>query len=264
MKESFVFYKSWMDAVRAYDESIRLEVYEATLEYATSGLLTRDLRPVAKMAFSFIKQDIDRSNKNYEKTIVARNRENGKNGGRPRKVIDYERVTDNPKNPVGFSETQKTLNDNDNENDNVLGNTVSDETGITELPNGNSSDSFSFQPKNKTRARSARVKQVLTFETAKYGEFEPAIKCWLEYKAGIKDTYKIQRSVDTMARNLWKLAGGKPDVAMQIVEQSIGNNWKGLFELKNRNGNANGNSKNTNCGFNDEYKADILRRMGAI
>lgn len=41
-----------------YPAEVRLEVYEAVIRYAASGTLT-ELRPLAKMAFSFIKKDID-------------------------------------------------------------------------------------------------------------------------------------------------------------------------------------------------------------
>lgn len=37
-----------------YPPEVRLEVYDAVIEYAESGTLS-ELRPLAKMAFSFIK-----------------------------------------------------------------------------------------------------------------------------------------------------------------------------------------------------------------
>jgi len=106
MKESFVFYKSWKEALTDVPDDIRLEVYDCIIEYAFSGKVP-SLKPMAKMAFNFIKNDIDRASEKYNK-IVDRNRDNGKKGGRPR----------NPKNPVGFNETQQNPNDNDNEDDN--------------------------------------------------------------------------------------------------------------------------------------------------
>ncbi len=251
MKNSFVFYKSWQIAIEQLPGEIRLEVYESIMKYAF-GETVEGLKPLAQLAFSFIKQDLDRSNSNYQK-IIERNRENGKKGGRPKKTQD------NPENPPGFLKTRRNPDEDDQEDDDDSGMTVPDGTEHTELPDGNSSGSFSFQPENKTRARG---KTATCFDTAKYNEFEPAIKRWLAYKAEIKDGYKSQQSVDVMARNLWKLAHEQPEMAMRIVDQSIGNNWKGLFELKN--GHVNGTSKNTDGGFSDEYKADILRRMGAI
>lgn len=41
-----------------YPPEIRLEVYDAVIEYASSGTVP-ELKPLAKMAFSFIKREID-------------------------------------------------------------------------------------------------------------------------------------------------------------------------------------------------------------
>lgn len=109
MKETFVFYKSWMEALTDVPDDIRLEVYDCIIEYAFSGKVP-SLKPMAKMAFNFIKNDIDRASEKYKK-IVDRNKNNGAKGGRPK-------THTNPKNPVGFSETQENPNEYDNEYDN--------------------------------------------------------------------------------------------------------------------------------------------------
>lgn len=57
---------------------------------------------------------------------------------------------------------------------------------------------------------------------------------WLQFKKEIKDSYKSDLSVKTAYNNLLKLSGGNPQKANEIVNQSIGNNWKGLFELKTK------------------------------
>lgn len=105
MKESFVFFKSWKDAINGLPPDVRLEIYEAVVEYGTLGNVP-DLKPMAAIAFNFIKNDLDRSAEKYAK-IVERNKTNGKKGGRPK----------NPENPVGFSETQEKHNKDDNEYD---------------------------------------------------------------------------------------------------------------------------------------------------
>jgi hypothetical protein len=112
MRDSFVFYKDWKKAIEDLPNDIRLEIYESIIEYATTGNL-RGLKPTAKVAFNFIKTDIDRNTEKYL-SIVERNKKNGSKGGRP--------GNKNPNNPVGFLGTQrnpqkpkKPDNDNDNE-----------------------------------------------------------------------------------------------------------------------------------------------------
>ena len=54
-----------------------------------------------------IRRDIDESLEAQEATAVA-NRENGKKGGRPPKPSKPNGFTENPKNPFGFSESEKS------------------------------------------------------------------------------------------------------------------------------------------------------------
>ena len=58
-RKSFVFYTEWKEVLVDYPPEVRLEVYDAVIEYAESGTLSR---PLAKMAFSFIKKQIDYDN----------------------------------------------------------------------------------------------------------------------------------------------------------------------------------------------------------
>lgn len=64
--------------------------------------------------------------------------------------------------------------------------------------------------------------------------FMEAMDIWLSYKKEIKDSYKSERSIKACYNNLLKLSGNNPTKAMEIVNQSIANNWKGLFELKEK------------------------------
>lgn len=56
---------------------------------------------------------------------------------------------------------------------------------------------------------------------------------WLSYKDEIKDQYKTQRGVELAYKKLKNLSNENPEIAKQIVEESIEHGWKGLFQLKN-------------------------------
>ena len=55
---------------------------------------------------------------------------------------------------------------------------------------------------------------------------------WLKYKKDKKQTYKNEDSIEMAYNKLYKLSGGIPKVATEIVEQSLAANWAGLFPLK--------------------------------
>jgi hypothetical protein len=59
-----------------------------------------------------------------------------------------------------------------------------------------------------------------------------AVELWLKYKAEKKQMYKSSMSIGTMIKKLHKYSGGDPEIAMQIIEESISNNYQGFFELK--------------------------------
>lgn len=79
MRESFIFYKEWKDAIADLPNDMRLEIYEAIIEYGTSGKLPT-LKPIANVAFNFIKTGIDRNSEKYSEVLEKR-KEAGRKGG---------------------------------------------------------------------------------------------------------------------------------------------------------------------------------------
>ena len=71
---------------------------------------------------------------------------------------------------------------------------------------------------------------------------EAVIIKWLEYKKEKRQTYK-PRGLEAFKKRLTGLSGGDPVIANAIVEQSMANNYAGVFPLKNNN-NANGQQSN--------------------
>ena len=56
---------------------------------------------------------------------------------------------------------------------------------------------------------------------------------WLKYKKDRGDSYKSEDSLKMALEKLNKMSGSDISVATEIVENSIANNWQGLFPLKN-------------------------------
>lgn len=70
-------------------------------------------------------------------------------------------------------------------------------------------------------------------------DFLESFKKWLNFKKENKQSYKSQMTLKTCYENLLELSGNNPEIAAKIINQSIANNWAGLFPLKN---NINGSS----------------------
>lgn len=72
-RDSFIFYRSFYEAIKDLPKDIRLEVFTAIMEYALYGRQPEELKPFAKGIFTLIKPNIDVNTARYE---------NGKKGGR--------------------------------------------------------------------------------------------------------------------------------------------------------------------------------------
>jgi hypothetical protein len=55
---------------------------------------------------------------------------------------------------------------------------------------------------------------------------------WLEYKSDRKEKYKSDKSIKICFERLTKISNNNIETAKQIIENSIANNWAGLFEIK--------------------------------
>ena len=120
-KETFLFYADWLNVIRDLPSEVQLEVYQAIAEYAIYDNLI-ELKPLAKVAFGFIKQTIDRDTQKYI-SISEKRSEAGKRGGRPLKNNELKESNEKQKKQLLSEKSKKSncpLNDNDNVNDNDI------------------------------------------------------------------------------------------------------------------------------------------------
>lgn len=81
------------------------------------------------------------------------------------------------------------------------------------------------------------------FDFSGYGILSELMQKWVDYKKSIKNSYKSQSSLDIVAKKLNELSGGDIQKAEAIVEQSIANQWQGLFALRQTMNVNRGNSQ---------------------
>ena len=142
-KETFLFYADWLNVIRDLPSEVQLEVYQAIAEYAIYGNLI-ELKPLAKVAFGFVKQTIDRDTQKYI-SISEKRSEAGKKGGRRLKDSELEESNEKQKKQLLSEKSKKSnclLNDNDNVNDNDISflekKKQKSDVVVSDLENGNS------------------------------------------------------------------------------------------------------------------------------
>lgn len=85
-KKSFLMYLDYEEQFALLTDEQLGRLLRAVMEYEKTQIVP-ELDGIIKMAFSFIKAQLDRDREKYEDKC-AKNKENGKKGGRPRKQTE--------------------------------------------------------------------------------------------------------------------------------------------------------------------------------
>lgn len=118
-KNSFILYTSYLENIELLSIEQRGALLTAIFTYAAGGQ-PEGMDDMTRMAFSFIKSDMDANAERYQKTVDAR-REAGKKGGRPKandssekqkKQMLSEKTNANQKNPE-YVDEYVDVNDKD-------------------------------------------------------------------------------------------------------------------------------------------------------
>ena len=75
-------------------------------------------------------------------------------------------------------------------------------------------------------------------------EYSLPMEEWLEYKRQKRQTYKNDKSIAQCYKKLFKMSGGDPVEAMEIIHEAMANNWAGFFPLKDKRSNNNNHGNN--------------------
>lgn len=212
----FMFDTDWMESLRDCSAEVRLEVYEAVIRYAASGTLS-DLKPMAKMAFNFIKVQIDSFK---ESEIKANNlkamagikgaeaRWNNGNNGNNGIAIREE------KEEVKEKGTQKEIQEQKEEKEKDIDKSIS-------------------------KKKDDRVRFVESLPE----DWRQVMITWLKYKSERRESYKSAQSMKVFFKHLQEYSNHDVTEAERIIEQSIANNWAGAFPIKDKSYTPKSNSK---------------------
>lgn len=126
MRDSFVFYKSFYDAIKGLSSEIQSEIYTAIMEYSLYGNEVEDLKPIANSIFTLIKPQIEANIARYE---------NGRKGGRPLKTETKpnNNLTETKHYPNDNVNDNYNFNENDNSNVNASSSKAPEEANKNDL-----------------------------------------------------------------------------------------------------------------------------------
>lgn len=105
------------------------------------------------------------------------------------------------------------------------------------------------------RKKKPKIEIVLPWDS---DSFRTAWEGWKDYqRTQHKFSYKSPVTEQIALKRLSELSENTEAIALQIIQQSMANGWKGLFEIKTKS--ENGNRKKT--GLSDSYRRDLAKRM---
>lgn len=116
-RESFIFYRSFYEAIKELPRDIQGEVLTAIMEYGLNGATTGNLKPIARAIVTLIKPQLEANNKRFE---------NGKKGGRPSTKRNQKETKTKPNENQKETKGEPNVNviNNNNNNNGVFKNAV--------------------------------------------------------------------------------------------------------------------------------------------
>jgi Family of unknown function (DUF6291) len=264
MKKSFILH---LDSLSILDEMTFEQkgiLFDAIYKYQQGEDVNLDF--AMKMAFAPFKNQFIRDNEKYNE-FKEKQTENGKKGGRPPKDKPNLETQENPNNPSLLDETQKSLNDSVNdsvsENDSKkVSNSKNDlEKEISKeiLPRDSEKENLlleverlnkALEEKNKKNSTQGGrpekpkkqswldLKEIVLPAPYNDNDFLETWQSWCDFKDFRKETILTEKGFELWFKKLETLSSRDMAISIQIINESIANNWQGIFELKNQKSNA--------------------------
>lgn len=204
----------WMESLQGRPTEVKAEVYEAVITYLVSGTVS-DLKPMSAAIFSFIKREID-----AKKRTSAQKSKAGKKSAEKRKGVGF--CSNSVRTPLEQVSTEKKEE-------------VKEKVAQKELQ-----EIKRAEEKDIDKSISKKKDDRAEFVEGLPGDWQDVVKSWLRYKIDRKENYKSLSSLKIFYKNLQEYSGNNVSVAQKVVEQSIGNNWQGIFPLQNQSSTRNG------------------------
>ena len=159
MRESFVFYKSFYEAIEKLPQKYGYELYRVICQYSLNGEVP-EMSGIAEAMFTLMKANIDATEKKYISAI-----ENGKKGGRPKKEAEEQEPKTEIKSKDNPSETESQPKDNLNDNVNVNVNDTIHDTADENVDLITAESSDEFPPETKETVKTEQKKEIKNEQT---------------------------------------------------------------------------------------------------
>lgn len=223
-KNSFVLQTRLNAVVAKLSDKQAGLLFKSILNYAANGTVANFEDSAVGIAFEFVRQDIDYTASKYAEICEKRKEAIQKRWNNTKDTNVYKSTNCNT------NEYKPIHNDNEYDDDNEL------------------------LDKSNNKEKERKEKEKFSFVA---DDFKATFDKWLAYKKERKESYKGAISVRQCYNRLVDISGNNAAIAEKIVNQSMANNWAGLFPLKEggaKNGGIDYNGKDADLSKYIEYE----------
>ena len=230
-RRSFTFYLSFYKAAKGLKNRERLAIYDAIVEYSLLGKEPDDLSSISQLVWDLVEPILSKSRTNFLnacktphptklQTSVAQEEEH---------LAPSEVVSDKGSELV--SRDKETDRDRDKDKDRETDRDTNKET----VPSVQTKEPREQQRPRRRRdgspSKSARELMDEYLVKIRSDAMRTAIGEWFDYKLERGEAYRTLRSMQLFCVKLKELADGNEYRAQKILQNSMANNWSGIFPL---------------------------------
>ena len=236
-RQSFTFYLSFYKSIKELKNRDRLAIYDAIVEYSLLGKEPYGLSPITQLVWNLVVPILSKSRTNFLNACKTPHptKQQASEVQKEEPLAPSEEVSDKGSEMVStYTDTEtdtdtKTNTDKDTNRDTN-----------TESVTGIQSQEQTAEPSPKQRSGKRRDSQPSKSARELMDEYllkirsdtmRAAIGEWFEYKQERGEAYRTLRSMQLFCVKLKELADGNEYRAQKILQNSMANNWSGIFPL---------------------------------
>ncbi len=230
-RQSFTFYLSFYKAAKGLKNRERLAIYDAIVEYSLLGKEPDDLSSISQLVWDLVEPILSKSRVGFLNGVKGG--KYGELGGAP-KGNDNARKESLPhseNNPQNNPRDKETDRDKDRDKDRE----TDRDTNKESVPSVQTKEPREQQRPRRRRdgspSKSARELMDEYLVKIRSDAMRTAIGEWFEYKQERGEAYRTLRSMQLFCLRLRELADGNEYRAQKILQNSMANNWSGIFPL---------------------------------
>lgn len=218
IRESFVIFKNWAEAIEALPDDYQLEAYKALVKYGLTGEIPTEISAFVKSLLISFSTGIEKSILRYATSV-----ENGKLGGRPSKSITKTCDKIEEKSKI----TQENLTEPNQ--------TYNNQTEPTPNLNDNKSyNKYNIKEINKEKNTILTDSELLSLIESEFKDKDVCekFKQYALMRKGMGKNKAIRTigTFESCIKKLRKYANTKQE-ALDVLDNSISSCYQGLFDI---------------------------------